>query len=238
MTPCNRLIDALLPRHCLLCGAGVSGPACICRGCHSDLPWLDSSCYRCALPLPADTPLCGACLRRRPPFTRTLAAFTFTPPVDSLIQGYKHRRQLATGALLSQLLAPQLQHAYSEDSLPACIVPVPLHWRRLLQRGFNQAALVAQQLGRTLALPVVNGCRRRFHTAPQQGADRRHRQANLRGAFTLRHPLTDDHCYDHIAIVDDVVTTTSTVSELAALLLAAGVRRVDIWCLARTPQTG
>ncbi|TQV71835.1 ComF family protein [Exilibacterium tricleocarpae] len=229
----TRFIDYLLPARCLLCDLTVTGPDCICAGCRGDLPQLPAGCRRCALPLPGDADICGACLQRPPAFARTLAPFTFMPPVDTLIHAYKYRRQLAAGALLGQLLAQHLRRAYADDQLPEWLLPVPLHWRRLLLRGFNQAALLAAQLGRELALPVVDGCRRRVHTPPQAGVERQRRRRNLRGAFTLR----CDPAHRHVAIVDDVVTTTSTVAELAGLLAAAGARRVDIWCIARTLQS-
>ncbi len=226
------LADALAPNMCLLCGQHCPGPLALCQGCDSDLPHLTSGCRRCALPMPGTTTgECGDCLRAPPPFKRCIAACNFDYPVDSLIRDFKHRRKLAIGAVLAGLLVRKLPGAYADDEWPDVITAVPLHWRRLLQRGFNQAALLAGQVGRPLQLPVANLCRRPHYTPPQQRAGRTERRKNLRDAFRITGCVRGKH----IAIVDDVVTTGNTVSELARAFKNAGARRVDVWAIARTP---
>ncbi len=235
MIPLFPLLDLLLPGRCLLCGGGAS--EYLCRGCRLDLPWLGSHCRQCGLPLAQGQGSCGHCLQHPPPFSRSVAAFTFAQPVDRLILAFKYRRQLAVGRLLSQLLAAHLRQSYARDSWPQLITPVPLHWRRLLPRGFNQAALLARDLGAALQLPVVNCCRRKRHTTPQQGTGRRRRQRNLKAAFALRRNMAQAVSGRHIAIVDDVVTTGATVAEMSMTLVEAGATRIDIWCIARTAQS-
>ncbi len=115
---------------------------------------------------------------------------------------------------------------------PDLIVPVPLHWRRRFIRGFNQSQWLANYLGRQLNISVDNKLLMRIrNTPPQQQLRRKQRQKNLKGAFQVKRPVEGQH----IALIDDVVTTGSTVSELSRLLKKAGASRVDIWCLARTP---
>jgi ComF family protein len=114
---------------------------------------------------------------------------------------------------------------------------VPLARRRLRQRGFDQARMLAAWLGASLALPVDTSLlRRRQDTAPQQGLDAASRRRNLRHAFTL---ASDAQVRErHFALVDDVLTTGATASTLARLLKRAGAARVDVYCLARTPKPG
>ncbi len=228
----RQLSYRLFPGHCLLCGSPSHRPRDLCRDCETDLPFNRPACLRCALPLPADqnTPnICGACIARPPPFEFCLAPLHYKFPVDSLVNAFKHQGKFSRGALLADFLVTELQY---KNTLPELIVPVPLHWRRQFQRGFNQAAWLANYLGRRLAIPVDHSLLRRHrHTPHQQGQTRKQRLANLKGAFHLNRPVTGKR----IAIVDDVMTTGSTARELAKLLVNAGAARVEIWCLARTP---
>lgn len=164
--------------------------------------------------------------------TRTIAGFTYAEPVSSLIAGFKYRAGLQQGRVLGDLLRVRLQDAYAEPGLPELLVPVPLHPVRLRERGFNQALVLARQLGRALQIPVAAEAFTRVrHTPAQQGLSAKQRKRNLRGAFHLHGDLG---AYRSIALVDDVVTTMSTMHELAR-----SVRRqhpdieLHVWCLAR-----
>jgi ComF family protein len=112
------------------------------------------------------------------------------------------------------------------------LVPVPLHPGRLAERGYNQALEIARVLGGGLDLPLDSRCCHRVAaTPPQAGLDEVARRRNIRGAFAVHSPLP----WSRVAIVDDVVTTGSTVSELARVLRRAGVREIEVWAAARTP---
>ncbi|MCA1805582.1 MAG: ComF family protein [Xanthomonadaceae bacterium] len=133
------------------------------------------------------------------------------------------------GRLLGQLLADRL--APIPGPRPAVILPVPLHRRRLAERGFNQTLEIGRPLRDELGIPMDHRLARRVkHTDSQAQLPARERQRNLRNAYSLAGgPLPD-----HIAILDDVMTTGTTVNELARLLKGAGVARVEVWVLART----
>lgn len=227
----HRALDLLLPQPCRFCAErGATGLAC-CAHCQGDLPWLTGCCAGCALPLAAETAsLCGRCAAGDRPFRRTYAAFRYEWPVDTLIKGLKYRGRLADGRLLGQLLA---QHLASRNApRPETVVPLPLHDRRLRRRGFNQAGEIARQLAADLGLPVrYDLLVRRRETAPQPGLSAAARRRNLQGAFACR-PRSG---LRHVALVDDVVTTTATVTAAAACLRRAGVERVDVWAVARAP---
>ncbi len=231
-----------LPQPCLLCAA--PGNHLLCPDCEFDLPYLTRHPYRCricALPLPSDSRYCGSCLQAPPAFERCRAACTYDYPLDHLIHAFKYRRKLATGRALSGLLADKLQAErmeVGEADWPELLIPVPMHWTRRLKRGFNQTELLAADLGRSLNLPVLSRvCRRQQRTRTQQGLTRTARRHNLSHAFVLKPGAQAQLTGRRIALIDDVVTTTSTVRALGHLLQQAGAASVEVWALARTPES-
>ncbi|UZJ42988.1 ComF family protein [Marinimicrobium sp. C6131] len=230
-----------LPQPCLLCAA--PGARLLCAGCEFDLPYLtrhDHRCATCALPLPADSRYCGYCLQTPPAFEHCRVLGTYDYPLDNLIHAFKYQRKLAPGKALSGLLAELLRAEREElDAVewPELLIPVPMHWTRRLKRGFNQTELLAADLGRALALPVLSRVvRRAQQTRTQQGLTRTARIHNLRHAFSVR-PRAERHLAGRrVALVDDVVTTTSTVRALSRLVREAGAASVEVWALARTPE--
>jgi ComF family protein len=225
-------------QHCLLCDEPCDNLLALCSDCEAELPWLAEHCLNCALPLPCAGLTCGACLKRPPNFTRVEAAWCYSFPVDSLITRFKHRAQWPLGRLLAELLSHHLQHAFSEGlSKPDLLLPVPLSRQRLRQRGFNQAAMLADWLSHSLQLPQATELLVRSHdTQAQQQLSAAERKRNLRKAFAL----TDEQPIKgrHIGLIDDVLTTGATAEAIARLLRKAGAARVDVYCLARTPKPG
>ncbi len=225
-------------QSCLLCDERSEVPAPICVPCEAELPWLGNACECCALPLPRSDMSCAQCCKQPPGFTQVIAPWLYDFPVDGLITRFKHNGKWPMGRLLAELCAHYLQHRFEEDlPRPDCLIPVPLANKRLRQRGYNQAAMLAGWLGKQLQLPVDEGhVLRSRETTAQQGLDAKARKRNLRGAFTLIDP--DWVKGRHLALVDDVLTTGSTAEVIAGLLNTAGARRVDVYCLARTPRPG
>jgi ComF family protein len=222
-------LDFLLPPRCVLCGL-PSGSICICAPCKTDLPWLGPHCNQCGLPLgsPKDD-ICGACIQKPPPFTRTICPLQYQFPVDRLVQGLKFKRQLASGRILSHLLCETVVNR--EMTRPDLLIPVPLHNYRLIKRGFNQAFELGGYAGKILDIPVLStALRRHRNTQAQSGLSRKQRRKNVRGAFYWH---GSGSAANHIALVDDVMTTATTVSECARVLKKAGAKRVDIWVAAR-----
>lgn len=205
-------LDLLLPRRCALCNVRLCAAA-LCPGCRADLPWLD----RGEGPQGTGRP-------------RVIAALAYEYPVDRLITALKFRRALHYAPALAEVLAAVVAGACAAEARPDLVVPVPLHRRRLVERGYNQALEIARPLARTLGLPLAAGlCRRVRATAGQTGLSAAARRRNLRGAFTATGCAGAT-----VAVVDDVVTTGSTAAAMAAALRGAGARRVEIWAVART----
>jgi ComF family protein len=205
----------LFPPRCCLCGfAGTPPDLDLCDYCRDDLPWEQ-------VRVPS-----------------LLSAMRFEAPVDDLIRRLKYSGVLEHARVLGELLA-QAVRARGE-MLPRLLVPVPLHVARIHERGFNQAASIARYAGRALGIPQAWHAVRRVRDTPSQtalGIDARHE--NVRGAFAIaggraRRQLLEA---EHVAVVDDVTTTGSTLAEVKCVLLAAGVRRVDLWAVARAPRT-
>ncbi|NNL56595.1 MAG: ComF family protein, partial [Pseudomonadales bacterium] len=188
---------------------------------------------------------CAYCLRQRPVFQRCIAATLYSPPSAQLVNRLKHHGQLGVASTLANEIALALQrHAALGEPRVAgsamaaavdVIVPVPLHRRRLRQRGYNQAVQIGRALGRQLEIPLdLQACLRQKEARAQQTLSRRQRTSNLHGAFVARSSIAGMR----VAIVDDVVTTTSTANAVAASLLQAGALSCDVWCFARTPAPG
>jgi len=181
---------------------------------------------------------CGGCLKDPAAFEQVVAPWSYGFPVDSLITRFKHNAKWPFGRLLGEILGQFLQHRFDEGlPRPDALLPVPLANKRLRQRGFNQAAMLARWLGKQLDLPCEEHVLRRIQdTSAQQALDAKARKRNLRNAFDL---LPEAHVQGrHLALVDDVLTTGATAQALARLLVDAGAARVDVYCLARTPKPG
>lgn len=214
---------------CRFCGAAATN-APLCADCRADLPWNTPCCPHCALPGISDAP-CADCLASAPPMDLTLAPFVYAAPIDQLIQRFKYQRLLGDARWLADALADQRRDL--PVPLPDRIIPVPLYRWRLWARGFNQAAVIARHVGTRLRLPVQLGGIGHGNTRLHQvGMDARARRRAVRGAFDVRLDLRDQH----IALVDDVMTTGATIHELARAVRAAGASRVEVWLLARTPK--
>lgn len=202
------LFDLLAP-CCLCCGLPAGRALPLCAGCDRDLPRLAG-----------DIPLPG--------LDRCLAATAYAFPVDRLVQQLKFGGRLPVARVLGQVLAGAVREA--GQPLPAVLLPVPLHPQRRRERGYNQAARLAAVAGGALGLPVLEQALVRTRATPaQSGLDLAARRRNLQGAFAVRAPLPS-----HVAVVDDVVTTGSTLQAVATALRAAGVARVEAWAVAHT----
>jgi ComF family protein len=223
-------------RTCLLCDEHSDSASAICTACESDLPWLIDQCDHCALPLPMPGLTCAQCIRQPPAFSQVIVPWLYDFPIDALVTRFKHQAKWPLGRLLAELLSQTLRHRFDEGlERPDILVPVPLASKRMRQRGYNQAAMLASWLGSAMQLPVDERLIKRVKETPaQQGLNAKARKRNLRDAFAL--PAPHRVIDRHIALIDDVLTTGSTADTLTRLLLKAGATKVDVYCLARTAK--
>lgn len=228
------MANRFLPPACVLCGGTAKHPINLCDACRQGLPSLPYHCQRCGQFLAApDTldRLCGACLTAPPPFERLYALFPYTGAVIHLIQGLKFQGALAHGQALGELFVQvSRENWYQQEPLPDLIVPVPLHPKRMAERGFNQALEVARPIRRHLKIPIdYNGLCRTKHTRAQSGLTAAQRRQNIAHAFAAKrnyNGLT-------VALLDDVVTTGQTISACCHALKKAGAKNIHVWCCAR-----
>lgn len=218
--------------RCLLCNGAPVQASGVCAPCCAELPWLAQACRHCALPLPPSpiqgTGACARCLQLPPSFSRAHAAWHYAFPVGQLVQRFKYRKDLAAGHSLAQLAADHLR----PQTAPDLLLPIPLHWRRFLGRGYNQAQLIAEQFARAWRIPLAPRLlRKHTYTGTQQQLDRAQRLGNLRHSFRAGGQVAGLH----IGLVDDVITTGATLEAAAQTLLAAGTAEVSAFALARVP---
>ena len=237
----------LLPGICILCHAPSKRRLDLCLDCEQELPTLGNHCQHCALPLETDSTqlICGQCLQQPPAFDRLTALYPYQMPIARLINDLKFHDRLANAQVLGTLMArklvgahcvrPHLGHAQHAptiipESHPDVIIPVPLHKKRLQERGYNQALELARPISKMLDIPInYKLCQRIRNTEHQTIISAQERRKNLRGAFCAVNSVPA-----HVAIIDDVFTTGSTVNELARCLRTAGAKKIEVWTVCRT----
>jgi ComF family protein len=222
--------NRLFPAQCCLCLGPGARDQDLCGGCLAELPWLDNTCKTCAIPLNGESSdQCANCLGTPPSLDACHALFAYRPPVDDWIHALKFRHDLAVARLLGNMLSKHMTTRLVTDGFG--ILPVPLHKRRLAQRGYNQAKELARELLKKPGYkPARCDCQRVRHTEPQSTLDRKHRSRNLRGIFKVTTSLKNQR----LLLVDDVMTTGATLNELAAELKRVGASYVEAIVVART----
>jgi ComF family protein len=222
--PLRSIAALLLPGSCLLCAAD-SATSLLCPACSADLPQLPAAlCPQCG----DETTLgerCGACLKDPPAFARTIALFRYEFPVDRLIQALKYGHQLALAAWLGRRLGQRLVAADYD-----LVLPLPLHPSRLRTRGFNQSLEIARFTSKALGIPMNQGLLTRIRaTSPQAELPLKERGRNVRGAFECASDLEGKR----ILLIDDVMTTGSTLREAARILKLHGAGQITVAVAAR-----
>ncbi|MDQ8039398.1 MAG: ComF family protein [Rickettsiella sp.] len=222
------------PYTCILCSEVTKREIDLCLECEKSLPWLGHVCIHCTAPLCFESnAVCGTCLKKPFPFSKTCILFSYTEPIRKLITGIKFQRRLLYANILGNLLAEKLTLLYQNENLPEILIPVPLYKKRLHQRGFNQAMELARPIRKRLNIPIdYKSCQRIHNTAAQTTLPANQRSTNVKNAFAVLEQKNVRN--KHIAILDDVMTTGHTLIEFSRPLYDAGVKKIDVWCCART----
>lgn len=223
-----------LPSQCEVCRGWSGGP--LCADCTRRFSPPAPRCRHCALRVGTGAAVCGGCLRDPPPFEHTFCVADYAFPWDRLIAACKFNGRAELAALLAERLDVALRDAGAPQ--PDLIVPVPLAPARLAERGYNQAWEIARRLARHIKVPAgADVLQRALDTPHQADLTRAQRLVNQRGAFTVPPSRRARLAGRRIALVDDVLTTGATAREAAGALLRAGAAAVDVWVVARTPDT-
>ncbi|HEY0857084.1 MAG TPA: ComF family protein [Albitalea sp.] len=224
-----------LPTQCAICRDW--GPQRLCAACCQRFIAAGPRCERCALAVPAGVTVCGACLTRPAPWRSALAAVDYTHPWDQLIAHFKFHAALDLAAALARCLGQAWR--LSGRAAPSLLLPVPLSAQRLRERGYNQAWELARRVASRIGCPADSRLLLRIRDTPHQLAlpiDRR--GANVRGAFAVDPLRLDALRGRSVTVLDDVMTTGATATEITRVLQQAGAAEVHWWVLARTPAPG
>jgi ComF family protein len=228
-------LDAAYPPQCVACRTITAEPATLCPACWRAMPFIARPfCERLGTPFAADIGgilLSPAAIADPPVFGRARAVACYDGAARELVHKLKYGDRQELALAMGGMMAAAAADLWSEAQ---ALVPVPLHWTRLWQRRFNQAAALAHVVGRRTGLPVETAClRRRKRTLRQVGLTRAQRQANLQGAFVVPEDAKPALKGLRLVLIDDVMTTSATANAAARALLRAGAAAVDIATFAR-----
>lgn len=219
------ILDHLFKQNCILCAANVVGKRSFCQDCLNNLPIAPyPQCPQCGLKTQGET--CGSCQKDKPHFDHTHALFSYTYPVDAMMQHYKYNNALYLSQTFGRLLSETIVD-YNID----VIVPMPLHPNRIKERGFNQSLEIAKVMAKKSKVKLdALSCRRIKNTPPQASLTVKGRLKNMKGAFDCQQSFSGQH----VVLIDDVMTTGASLNELAKTVKNAGATRVSCYVLART----
>ena len=234
------LLDALLPPVCLTCDSPVEAQGALCGGCWRGLHLLTAPfCLRCGVPFlhagqAGAGGLCPSCRERPPPYEAARAAFRYDEGARRLILPFKHADRIELAGPLAARMARAGAELLARADL---LVAVPLHWRRLASRRYNQAALLARRLAAGARLPCIPDLLRRPRaTGSLDHLGAAERAVVLAGAFAVAPRAAGRITGRRVLLVDDVMTSGATAEACARVLLAAGAGAVDVLAAARVPD--
>ena len=225
------LLDSFLPDGCPLCGdpVPVDGTGgMFCKNCLLTMQFIHGNpCPVCGGDINGIFSKCPDCMASPArPWKRGYAVFRYNEGAAEAVRLFKYGGNVSLARPFGRLLAGVIEKPERYDA----IVPVPLHWFRFLQRGYNQSVLLGEELSRRTGIPLVRGLARVRNTKHQAFLEKEERMKNIRGAFRVRNPETVKGC--RLLLIDDVMTTGSTLAECAGLLTDAGAS-VDVAVIAR-----
>ncbi len=232
----QKIIDILLPPRCLKCGEIVSENNGLCPKCFNEINFISEPyCQKCGRPFAevkkGQKMLCGGCARNsRSPFRFIRSALVYDEASKGMILALKFADRTENAGALAKWMFLAGKDLWKNDA--EILIPVPLHYTRLIKRRYNQSSLLAKELGKLNGLPVDNfTLAKKRKTRPQVEFSGKERVKNVKGAFSVQNP--ENIKGKHVVLIDDVLTTGSTLKECALALKAAGAKSVDALTVAR-----
>lgn len=232
----QKALKVLFPGQCVSCGALVEDVHALCGTCWAQTPFIDGLvCDQCGVPLMGESggarPLCDDCMDHPPPWRRGRAALIYDGRARSMVLALKHGDRPDIAKSAARWMAARVPELAPPGAI---LVPVPLHWTRLLRRRFNQSALLARGIGEITGHEVIaDGLARRRRTGSQENRTREERLRNVAGSM-IAHPGRVPRLEGQdVLLIDDVMTSGATFAEATQALLAAGVASVSVLALAR-----
>ncbi|WP_408904041.1 double zinc ribbon domain-containing protein [Rhodopila sp.] len=232
----TRTLDTLLPPQCPVCGSAVDRQGALCAGCFARINFVTPPfCERCGVPFAAhQAGACPACTDHPPVFRQARAALRYDRQSRDLILPFKHADRLELAPVLAAMMARAGAALLARAEV---LVPVPLHRRRLFHRRYNQAAVLAGLLGRSVGVPaLLDGLVRQHETESLDDKSPQERALAVAGAFAVRGARVERVRGRTVLLVDDVMTSGATANGCARALLDAGAAAVDVLVAARVPD--
>lgn len=225
----SQAINWLAPYKCFGCNTPLSNTNTFCDACYLELPFQSNACIQCGQALAVNHEQCGHCMIKPPFYDQCFCPFEYQTPIKELICALKYNDKAEYAKTIGQLLSREVTQ--NEEALPDIIIPVPTHISKLRSRGFNQSALIAQQVSKELNIPLINDFVVKIKATPPQAKQSLiNRQKSLNDCFKIK----KNHSAQSVAIIDDVVTTGSTVNEISKVLKKNGVDYIQVWGVAHT----
>ncbi len=238
--------NVLFPPHCAVCAEPVDSSHSLCINCFEDINFIaDPKCTICGVPFTFDLSsnsngkaseadsICAACMTLAPAFSRHRSALIYDNASRKLITNIKYGDKTNLIPLAARLMISAGVDILSKADY---IIPVPIHWRRMLKRKFNQSQLLALEINKLMgssAELMPNMLQRIKHTPPQASLDWRDRQKNVKNAFGINHKQADIIKGKNVVLVDDVITTGATIRSCVKALKQAKPNNVYVLTLAR-----
>ena len=234
----RRILDVGLPPLCPTCREPVADPGALCSQCWSKLTFISRPyCERLGIPFaydPGPGVLSMEAIADPPSYNRARAAVRYDETARTMVQAFKYGNRLDLAPAMGRWMATAGRELLSEAD---ALVAVPLHWRRLWSRRFNQAATLAQTISRLSAVPVAHDLLKRVRATRQQvGLTQAERARNVQGAFRVPRETRPQVLGKRLVLVDDVLTSGATLDTCARILLRAGAANVDVLVFARVVQ--
>ncbi len=222
--------DLLFSRYCYLCQRPRAHLFAFCRPCLARLPYIHQHCPTCGIELLTQQQ-CGQCLQKRCSIHQTIPTFRYDALIKDAILQLKYHQGLHLSQALAQLMHHKLRAHYQQTPWPEALICVPLQAKKMRVRGYNQTQALAKHLSLLTNIEDMSQSVKKIRiTEDQSSLPLNERKANIKNAFGVH-----QHIAKHVAIIDDVMTTGTTVKQLAITLKKHGAKTVDVWCLARTP---
>lgn len=233
----SKIIDFILPPRCICCGKTLNAQDGVCEDCFNKINFITKPhCAKCGLPFESASSnkdsLCGICIKdKKPLFRLSRSAVRYDDISKNMILAFKFMDKTENAKVLSSWLYMAGKDIFEQGV--DLIVPIPLHYSRLLKRKYNQSALLAKALSKLTGVKVdYSSVTRHKKTKPQVEFSGKARVKNVKGAFEVKHP--EKIKGKRIVLIDDVYTTGSTLKECAKALKKAGVKSIDFLTVSRT----
>lgn len=235
----EKIINFIFPTHCLFCEKIINRNSSFCHKCWTNLQFIkDPKCPICSYPfeieIPTMQPFCAKCLSKKPSYDKIITIFRYNFVIKKIIANFKYHKQTYLAKKIAQIILPKLINEINENDI---MVAVPLHFNKLKIRKFNQANMISQQIYKKLPIKPIfyhDLIFRNKDTKPQVLLRGQDRITNLKKAFIINKKYLQSIKDRRIFLVDDIVTTGSTVESCAKTLKKKGAKEVIVVCLAKT----